>query len=136
MEFHRFGNVAEVCNEPDFRSFGGHGKPDWIDGVVGDGEGIDVEIPDADSLAGAERRDPGTEIAPVMLVPRDAGSGKAAHEDGDVEFLDEGEQSGDMIRMLVRDKHGVERFRAFTDRFQSRNDFAAAHTRVDQNASL
>ncbi len=54
MVAHADRHVAKVGGKTDLDSFGAEGKADGIGRVVRDGEGLDVDIADAETAAGEE----------------------------------------------------------------------------------
>ena len=51
MNFDELGHVAEIGADGDFYALGAEGQTDGIGGIVGDGEGVDVDIADGEVLA-------------------------------------------------------------------------------------
>jgi len=51
--FNELGKVAEIGDDGDFRAVGAESVADGIDRVVRDGEGIDLDVADLETLAGA-----------------------------------------------------------------------------------
>ena len=125
----RFGEVAEVGRDGDFEALGAEGEADGVDGVVGDGEAVDVDVADDEAAAGLEELELGGEFA-----PRNFGSREPGAVDRDVELLGDGREAGDVVRVFVGDEDRVEGSRVGADGREAFEGFLAAEAGVDQQA--
>jgi hypothetical protein len=123
------GHVAKVGGDGDLDALGAQGEADGVDGVVGDGKAIDVDVAYAEAGAGLEELEFGLELA-----PGDGGGGEAAAVDRDAEFFRDGGEAGDVVGMLVGDQDGGEGFGIDVDGGQALEGFLTAETSVDEDA--
>jgi hypothetical protein len=101
-----------------------------------DGEGLDFDVADGETLSGAEK----LEGWGVLVLPQDGPAGQRSyvHRDGAGAFLVESRgqsgQTADVIGVLVGDQDGVEVRRGFPDGLEPLGQLTAAETSVYQDA--
>jgi hypothetical protein len=100
-----------------------------IDGVVRNGEAVDLDIADA-------KRGPGLETiqARRVFAPGNGGRGEAGDEDRHIEQARQSHQAADVIGMLVRDQDRVQLFGSSSISGEPGENVALAEAGVDQDA--
>ncbi len=129
MELDGIGNVAEVGDDADVDALRVKTVAHGIDGVVGDGEAVDVDIADGEARASLE-----TLQARRGVLPIDERRGLVRHVDGGGGFFRETDETGDVIAMLVGDEDGVEATGLLTDGGEPPGEFLEAEAGVDEDA--
>lgn len=131
MEMNGFRHVAEVGGDADFHALGADGEAHGVDGVVGDGEALDVDIADGEGGARLE----GFELGGVA-VPIDGLGGEVRDVNGNVQLAGDADEPCDVIGMLMRDEDGLERFRVFFDIGEAAEGLAAAEPGINEDTGL
>src|SRR4051812_20879801 len=110
METHRIRHITEIGKHADANSVGLDAESHWIHGVVRNGEGVYLEVSNAETLAGHERLQ-----ARLVVPPGNSGRGQPRHVHRKLVFLEKRNQSANMIAVLMRDEDSIQGFRAFAD---------------------
>jgi hypothetical protein len=135
MDAHVIGEVAEIGADGDFGAVGAEGEGDRVCGIVRDGEGVNVNVADGETLAGLDGFDAAK--APAEGVGEDALKGVHGGF-GDVERrFPEAEnlrKAVAVVGVFVGDQDGVEAIDFATDGGEARKGFAFAEAGVDENA--
>jgi len=134
-DFDELGHVAEVGADGDLGAVGSESEAEGIGGVVRDGEGVDVNIADGETLAGLDGLDSAKALA--------EGFGEDAAEllhgglaDIERRFPDAENlrEAVAVIGVLVGDQDGVEAVEVAFDGGEASQGFALAEAGVNENA--
>ena len=98
------GWLAQIEGEAHLGAAGGDGIAHGIGGVVGDGEGLDVQVPHAPGIAGAEDARAGKHA----YLGGEATEGGRCHIDRHFVLAAEGAQSACVVAVFVGEQDGVE----------------------------
>lgn len=136
VPFDGVGHVAEVGDDGEAGGAGGDGIADGVDGVVGDGEGLDVEGAELEAGACLEAAEVGVEFAPF-----DLGGGGVGEEDGELAAAggvaaDEGGEAEDVVGVFVGDEDGVELVGVLADGGEAFEGLFPAEPGIDEDAGL
>jgi len=135
MDFDELGHVAEVGADGDLGAVGAESEAEGIGGVVRDGEGVDVNIADGETLAGLDGLDSAKALA--------EGFGEDAAEllHGGLADIERGFPDAENLReavavigVLVGDQDGVEAVEVAFDGGEASQGFALAEAGVNENA--
>lgn len=128
---HAAGDVAGVGEHAEGGVVGVEDESDWVDGVVLDGEGIDVEVFDGERLAWVEG------------FPLGVGDGFADHvgggvggEDRDGEGFQEGAEAIDVVAVFVGEEDGVDGFRGDADLVEAELELAGGEAGINEDADV
>jgi hypothetical protein len=110
-------------------SLGADEEPDGVGGVMGDAEGLDLDIADGEGGPGGE--DAEVEGFPLELQ-LDGLLGQPVAVDGDVQPGRQHGEALDVIGMLVGDQNPAQVFRGPSDPQQSLPNLPGAEARVDE----
>ncbi len=135
VDFDKFRHVAEVGADGNLGAVGAKSETDGIDGVVRDGEGVDVDIADTKALAGLN----GFNAAEALAEGLGENALKNAHGGlGDVKrTLPETEDLREtiaMIGVLVGDEDGVEMIEVGFDGREAGESFTFTEASVNKDA--
>jgi hypothetical protein len=129
------GQVAEIGADGDFGAVGAEGESDRVGGVVRDGERVDVDIADRETLAGLDGLDAAETFAEG--VGKDALQG-VQRGLGDVERrfpeAEDLREAVAMVRVLVGDKYRVEAIDVAIDGSEAGESFALPEAGVNEDA--
>lgn len=100
----KLGTVAHVGGETEFRALVCNGEPYWVDGIVGYGEGLDLETFKVDGFTGFEEADRfyGADVL------GECSHGGGGDVNGDRHLSGEYADAGYVVGMLVGNKDCVE----------------------------
>jgi hypothetical protein len=135
VDFDKLGHVAEVGADGNLGAVGTKGEPDRIDGIVRDGEGVDVDVTDTKTLAGLN----GFNAAEALAEGLGENALKNTHGGlGDVQrALPETEDLRETIAVIgvfVSDEDGVEMIEVGFDGGEPGESFAFTEASVNKNA--
>lgn len=130
------GKVAEVGADGDFRAVGAEREANGVGGVVGDGEGVDVNVADGETLAGLDGLNAAEAFA--ESVGEDALEGVHCGL-GDVERgfpeAEDLREAVAVVGMLVGDEDGVEAVEITPDGGEAGEGFALSEASINEDAS-
>lgn len=135
MEFHQFGEVAEVGDDGDFDAVGAKGVADGIGGVVRNGEGRHFNVANGELFAGADVLD-----AIELLC---GGFGQNAEDFGVSPFGEIGggapvseklRKTAGVVGVFVGNEDAVDAFGGFFEGGEATKSFLAAKASVDEEA--
>lgn len=128
-------DIAEVGEQAHALAFGLDEEAHGVNGIVGDGETVDLEIGDGEALAHFDEFDRGREIFPVKRVmgARVEVDRKRAAALGLLVF-EEGDEAANMVTVLVADDHGGDFLGVDGAIGQTPVELAAADAGVKQDA--
>jgi hypothetical protein len=136
VDFDELGHVAEVGADGDLGAIGAKGETDGIDGIVRDGEGVDVDVADTKALAWLNGFNPTEALAEGFwenaLKNAHGGLGDEERSLPEPENL---RKTVAVIGVLVSDKDGVEVIEVAFDGGEASKSFAFAETSVNKDAS-
>ena len=131
MNFHRIRHVAEIGDNSHLNPLRAEAEAHRIDGIVGNGERIDFELPNRHSCARLERLNDR-----LTALPVDCWGGFVGEVDRNLRLLvhRDTEQSGDMVAVFVRDEDRVELVDVLPDGGEPLPGLQPAETGVDEDA--
>jgi hypothetical protein len=127
MDFDEFGHVAEVGDDGELGTVGAEGECDRVGGVVRNGEGVDVNVTDGETLPGVNRFEAVEALAErvgknlIHRVHRRFGYVKRSLPKS--EHL---RQSAAVVSMLVRNEDAIEAGNGLFDSGKTGQSFALA----------
>jgi len=135
MDFDELGHVTKIGADGDLGAVGAEGEGDGVDGVVRNGEGVDVDVTDAKALAGLN----GFDAAKAFAKSFGKNAPEGAHGGlGDVErSFPEGQDLREavaMIGVLVGDEDRIEVIKVAFDGSETGKRFALAKAGVHKDA--
>jgi hypothetical protein len=135
MDFHEFGHVAEIGNDSHFRAVGAEREANGVGGVVGDGEGVDVDVANCEVLAGVNGFNAvealGESFRKNLLEGAEGGLGDVERSFPEAEGL---RQAVAMIGVFVGDEDAVEMVDGALDGGEAGESFALAEAGVNEDA--
>jgi hypothetical protein len=145
-----FGDVAEVGDETNVAGAGVEHEADRVLGIVRDGKGLDADVADFEGGAAFEEAPVnfgfesvgGFEgevgfLAPFVFERPDGAVLRAAIAiDGDVAFVGEAEQAGDVVGMFVGEQDGGKTLGRAADAFEALADLARGEAGVHEDAGF
>ena len=128
---HRLRHVPQVGDQPHLNALGAEAKRDRVDGVVGDREAVDFDVPYGEAP-------PGFKVLELWFhaVPIESVIGQRGDVDRRLQPLGKLRQAGNVVGMLVGNQDGVDPLRILADRFQALAGLAKAEADVHQQAHL
>lgn len=137
VDFDKLGHIAEVRADGHFGAVGTKGETDGIDGVVRDGESVDVDVADTKALA----RLNGFNAAEALAESFGENALKNAHGGlGDKErSLPETENLRETVAVIgvfVSDEHSVEVIEVAFDGGEASESFAFTEASVNEDAGM
>jgi hypothetical protein len=138
MNFDELGHVAQVGDDGYFYTIGAKSEADGIGGVMRNGEGVDLDIPDGEALAGVNGFDAAEPLAErIRQGALERVHGGLGDVQGSFPQAQNLRQTAAMIVMLVRDENAVQAVEAgiLLDGRETRQSFAFAEAGVDEEAS-
>jgi hypothetical protein len=135
VDFDKLRHVAEVGADGNLGAVGAKGETDGIDGIVRDGEGVDVDVADTEALAGLNGFDAAEALAEGL---RENALQNAHGGFSDVKrALPETEDLREtiaVIGVLVSDEDSVEVIEVAFDGGEASESFAFTEAGVDKDA--
>jgi len=135
VDFDELGHVAEIGADGDFGAVGAKGKADGINGIVRDGEGVDVDVADTKALARLNGFDAAKTFAESLgenaLKNAHGGLGDEQRSFPETEDL---RKTVAMIGVLVSDEDSVEMIEVAFDGGEAGKSFAFTEASVDKDA--
>lgn len=125
-------DVAEVGGKADVARSGAQEEAHRVLRIVRQRERLDREVADFKARAGGEQPEFGAHAGDTF----DFVLGGAIAVNGQVQFVRESFQAGDVITVLMGDENGREIFRRAADAGQALADLSHAESRVHQHARL
>ena len=131
MKLHALRNVAEVRGDADPHALRLEAEADGIYGVVRDREALHLDIADGERRAGLK----GLDARRPLLAPSDTGLGEPREPEhrAHVAIPAQHRQTGNVIRMLVRDQNRVDAAELFLRGRQPVTQLQHADAGVDQD---
>jgi hypothetical protein len=146
----QFRDVAKVSCKTDVARGSADQKTDGILRVVRDGKSFDVDVADFKAPAGLEQAPVDFGFEGIFVFEREGGffapfgfetpDGSilraAIAKNGDVKFVRESKNAGDVVGMFVRDQDRRKIFRRAPDGSEARADLARRKSGVDEDAGI
>lgn len=134
MDANVIGHEAEVGADGDLVAVGAESEADGVDGIVGNAEGVDVNVADGEGLATFD----GFNAMEALAESFGEDAAEGAHGGfGDIErSFPEAEnlrEAGAVVGVLVGDEDGVEVVELFFDSGEAGEGFALAEARVNED---
>jgi hypothetical protein len=135
VDFDELRHVAKVGADGNLGAVGTKGEPDGIDGVVRNGEGVDVDVADAKTLAGLNGFDAAEALAESFgeNALKNAHGG-LSHVKRTLPQTEDLRKAVAVIGVLVGDEDGVEMIEVRFDRGEASKSFAFTEASVNNDA--
>ena len=135
MDLDKLGHVAEVGADGDLGTVGAKSETDGIDGIVRDGESVDVDITNTKALAGLN----GFNATETFAKGLGENALKNAHgglgdEERSLPETQDLRETIAVIRVFVSDKDGVEMIEVAFDGGEASESFAFTEASVNKDA--
>jgi len=135
MNFDEFGHVPEIGDDGHLRAVGAEGEADGVGGVVGNGEGVDVDVTDSEMLASVDgfhaAKTFGESVGKDLPERAHGGLGDKEWSFPESESL---RQAVAVIGVFVGDEDAVEMVKGSFDSGKAGESFAFAESGVNEDA--
>lgn len=135
VNFDKFGHVAEICADGDLSAVGTESESDRVGGIVRNGEGVDIDITDAEALAGLNGFD-ATEALAKSLGENALERSHGGFSDVERSFpeAEDLRKTIAVISVLVSDQYSIEMIEVTLDGSEASESFAFAKASVNKDA--
>jgi hypothetical protein len=135
MDAHMIGEVAEIGADGDFSAVGAEGEAHRVGCIVRNGEGVNVNVADGETLAGLDGFDAAKALAEGVRKNALQGiHGGFGDVEGGFPNAQDLRKAVAVVRVFVSDQDGVEAIDFAADGGEASKGFAFAETGVNEDA--